>query len=659
MERYELKCGLNALNHLGINLYSNVPAVLSELIANSWDAEACEVHLTVCQDGENTKIIVMDNGCGMDENDLNKKFLTVGYQRRKSQGNDSTPNKNRKVMGRKGIGKLSVFSISEHIEVYTKKNGETIGLELDHERIKHDIENGVPHHPRPIDDVSENYQISSVTGTIIVLSKLKKRVQKSISRNLRKRISRRFNVWSEKFRVYVNGEEVRIIDRDYFGSLEYAAIYGDYERSYFDHLKNKGLLDDREVVIESAHEEQKFVLTGWIGLVKASGLLQEGDDNLNKLSIFTRGKIASEDILETFRLGGLYTKFLIGELEADFLDLTSEEDITTSSRQDFIRDDHRFVALREFVEKELKFIEQRRTMYKSEEGLQKAEQIPEIKQWFQELRGDARKSAKKLFAKINVIVTEEEHRKTMYQYGILAFEHLHHKERLNELDQLDLHHLDTVIRVFSELNDIEASWYYQITQGRLDVIQKLIQHIDDNDVEKIVQQHIYSHLWLLDPSWDMATETPYMERTIKLAFNKLSDKSSKKEKKGRIDLIYKKSSGKHIIIELKRANVKTDTLTLLQQVDKYKIAIINEARKAGDNDMVETICLVGRELTDWADPQSRKQSEDTLQSRNTRVLTYQQLIKDAEISYKNYLEKSKEKGRIRKLLEAIEQQSFQ
>ncbi|MCY4150584.1 MAG: ATP-binding protein [Gammaproteobacteria bacterium] len=111
MPDYELKIDLNALNHLGLNLYSNVPAVLSELIANAWDADADNVHLDIINGDTDTQIIVKDDGCGMDETDINNKFLTVGYQRRKTSNDDATPKKNRKVMGRKGIGKLSVFSI--------------------------------------------------------------------------------------------------------------------------------------------------------------------------------------------------------------------------------------------------------------------------------------------------------------------------------------------------------------------------------------------------------------------------------------------------------------------------------------------------------------------------------------------------------------------
>lgn len=652
MPKYELKIDLNALNHLGLNLYSNVPAVLSELIANAWDADAGEVRLNIHRNGDGTNIVVKDNGCGMDTEDLNDKFLTVGYQRRKSIKGDLTP-KQRKVMGRKGIGKLSVFSIADYIQVYTRKNGTTIGLELDVGLIRQDIENDKPHHPKPITNISPDYEITSEAGTTIVLSKLKKRILSSIDRNLRKRIARRFSVWSEDFRVLVDDQPVSISDRDYFGKLEYALVYGGFENPHFTDLSEKEQLDDGRdhYVIK----DENYQVKGWIGLVKESGSLQEGDENLNKLAILVRGKIASEDILETFREGGLYTKYLIGELEADFLDLSDKDDIATSSRQDFLRDDDRFEALREFIGKELKFLEQVRAEYKKKEGVKRAKEIPEIKEWLRELGGDARKAAEKLFARINTIVTDDKHRGTLYKHGVLAFEHLHHKEKLSELHDLSIRNLEVAVRLFSELDDIEASWYYQITQGRLDVVRKLTEHVDDNALEKVIQRHIYSHLWLLDPSWDRATETPSMEKNIGNAFSKLSTNTSEEERRGRIDIKYKKSSGKHLIIELKRANVKTDTIKLLGQVEKYRQAVGEEAREAGDNGAIETVCLVGRELRDWDTSKRKEESEKMLQAKNVRVVTYQQLIRDAEISYSNYLEKSKEKGRINSLLEAIDQ----
>ena len=500
-------------------------------------------------------------------------------------------------------------------------------------------------------DIPPEYKITSETGTIIVLSKLKKRIQSSIDSNLRKRVARRFSVWSKDFCVSVDGKEVNVTDRNYFHKLEYALTYGDYGQSYLRHLSEKNQITERN---HNVNGGGNYYVRGWIGLVKESGSLQEGDDNLNKLAILARGKIASEDILETFREGGLYTKYLIGELEADFLDLTDRDDIATSSRQDFLRDDERFTTLRGFIEKELKFLERRRSEYKEKEGVKRAEEIPEIKEWFRELQGDARKAAKKLFSRINTIVIDDQHRKTLYKHGVLAFEHLHHKQKLNELDRLDIHNFEVAVQLFSDLDDIEASWYYQITQGRLDVVRKLKEHIDDDALEKVIQEHIYSHLWLLDPSWDRATETPSMEKNIRAAFDKISEKSPEEEKRGRIDIRYKKSSGRHIIIELKRASVKTTTSALLNQVDKYREAVKKEIMRAGANNSIETICLVGTELRDWSTSELRDESEKTLQPKNIRVVTYQQLIHDAEISYDNYLKKSKDRGRINKLLEAIQ-----
>ena len=36
---YEMTVDLNVLKHLGINLYSNIAAVLTEVVANAWDAD--------------------------------------------------------------------------------------------------------------------------------------------------------------------------------------------------------------------------------------------------------------------------------------------------------------------------------------------------------------------------------------------------------------------------------------------------------------------------------------------------------------------------------------------------------------------------------------------------------------------------------------------
>ena len=648
-EQYDLDIDLNVLNHLGLNLYSNVPAVLAELIANAWDADATRVNVLVRGENRGKKIVIQDDGCGMDDTDLRKKFLTVGYQRRGGENGDLTEGRKRKVMGRKGIGKLSAFSVAGKIQVITKKKQvNPIAIELDVGKIQEAIKEKEKYHP-PVIKVPRTIDLGN-SGTTLILSALKKRVNSSLDKYLRQRVARRFSVISEEFRVFIGDKEVALSDRNYFEKLEYALVYGDFDQSRFKHDAKYTVSREKNTV----DEQKTHSVRGWLGLVKESGSLQDGADNLNKISILSRGKVALEDILDSFREGGLYTKYVIGELEAGFLDSTEGEDIATSSRQDFIQSDERFVNLRNFVEQELRYLQRERAKLKDEEGEKKALEIPAIKEWYEGMKGDTKTAAKKLFGRINQIAIDSAYRKTLYKHGVLAFEHLHHKEKLNQLERLDIKNLEAAVKLFSELDDIEASWYYQITKGRLDIITKLSQNITEDALEKIIQEHVYTHLWLLDPSWDRATETPTLEQSVHTAFDNVSAKLTGEEKRGRLDIQYKKTSGKHVIIELKRGSVRIRSFDIMAQVDKYIRALEKVLKESNESASIETICLVGKELIDWENPERRRESERSMEARNIRVITYQQLIKDAEASYRDYLEKREERGRIKKLLDEIE-----
>ena len=642
---YELNIDLNVLNHLGLNLYSNVPAVLAELIANAWDADATRVEVTVDRnsiDGQGPTLVIADNGCGMDERDLRGKYLNVGYERRRGQAGDRTPS-GRLVMGRKGIGKLSIFSIAEHACVFTRnEGGEPLAIELDVKLIHRAIRAGGKYHPARLDASSDQV---GTHGTTIELRRLKKRVNASLDKFLRQRVARRFSITSDEFEVVVDGTPVTIKDRNYFSKLENAYVYGDYPKTTFKH--DPRYISDRPSTVG---EGGAYDVRGWIGLVPESGQLQHGSGNLNKIAILARGKVALEDILESLRIRSLHAKYVIGEIEADFLDLTSMDDIATSSRQDFIQDDERFAALRDFLHKELAALRESRDKMKTEEGSRRAVEIPAIKEWYGSLKGDTKTEARKLFGKINQIATDEAHRKTLYRHGVLAFEHLHHKEKLAQLGTLDVDNLEATVRLFSELDDIEASWYYEITKGRLDMIRRLKDLTDENALEKVIQEHIYTHLWLLDPSWDRATETPSMERTVRAEFARLSSRLSDEERNGRIDIRYKKASGKHVIIELKRASVRSTSFALGDQVRKYIRALSKQLREHKEEGPIEAVCLLGHLPTDW-----EAQQERALDEAGIRLMTYQQLIKDAEASYDEYLRKDTDRGRIKTLLAAIEE----
>lgn len=137
---------LNALEHLGINLYSNIPAVLSEIVANAWDADAQNVTVTV--DKAKETITIEDGGTGMDRNGVIDRFLRVGFKRREALGED-TPG-GRKPMGRKGIGKLSIFSIAQIAEVYTIQGRERTAFKMDRDVIRKAISGNTDYPIRPI-----------------------------------------------------------------------------------------------------------------------------------------------------------------------------------------------------------------------------------------------------------------------------------------------------------------------------------------------------------------------------------------------------------------------------------------------------------------------------------------------------------------------------
>lgn len=110
------------IEHLGVRMYSTLPPVMAELIANSADADASHVTIRLDDAKAEKEIIVKDDGEGMSFAELNEKFLRIGRNRREDEKKDVTT-KGRKVIGKKGLGKLSFFGIAREIEVATRKGG--------------------------------------------------------------------------------------------------------------------------------------------------------------------------------------------------------------------------------------------------------------------------------------------------------------------------------------------------------------------------------------------------------------------------------------------------------------------------------------------------------------------------------------------------------
>ena len=123
------------------------------------------------------------------------------------------------------------------------------------------------------------------------------------------------------------------------------------------------------------------------------------------------------------------------------------------------------------------------------------------------------------------------------------------------------------------IDEIEAAQYGEIARGRIRVIESFKNLVDEDAREKVVQNHLFDHLWLLDTSWERAATNKHVEERVTTEFDKITASLTDEEKAGRVDIRYRTAAGKHIIIELKRYGVKVTVGDLLDQLGKYHTAL--------------------------------------------------------------------------------------
>lgn len=651
--KFQMSINLQVLNHLGLNLYSNTSAVLSEVVANAWDADATEVNIQI--DGDT--ISITDNGIGMNLADINNKYLTVGYQKRSESGESLIFH--RPVMGRKGIGKLSMFSIANTVEVYSKKDAEVNGFKIDTNSLREAIKTNDIYYP--VELPTDNLLFTN-NGTKIILSDLKKKRTAALASHLRQRLARRFAIIGAKnnFNVSINNENIVVSDRNYLSKAQCVWMFLPKEGSdeFKEDLKSQTKTEKIKLIKELPSAitigEVPYHITGWISTCSEPKELDD-DENLNRIVIMVRGKMAKEDIFSEIGTTALYSKYVYGELSADFLDLDNEADITTSSRQDFFEDDERYIALKEFIKKALTSVRNDWEETRSTSGVDEACKYVVVSDWYNELKGDDKKSAKKLFGKINQLTVEKDEKKELFKHGVLAFESFKLKNELSQLEKISSENIAAFIEVAGRLDNIEATMYYQIVQERLAVIKKMQDVVSDGSLEKVIQDHLSKNLWLLDPSWDRSTELPVVEQAFKTQFKTINAGLSKEELDARLDIRYKKASNKHLIIELKKGDRTVKSQEITAQVYKYFSATKKIMATLDQPEPFEIIVLLGRHLDgENYDEDVYQATKNALKAYHCRIMYYDELLKNAQNLYSDFLEQNKNLSTLSNIINELE-----
>ena len=649
-EKYRMTVDLNVLEHLGINLYSNIAAVLTEAVANAWDADAENVEIKIDQNDKSIEI--KDDGVGMTVDDMNEKYLRVGYRRREEdKEHGKLTAKGRKIMGRKGLGKLSLFSIAQCIDVQSTKGEQAHGLRMSIDGIHESVEKKqLFYQPDPLPDD----QITVTEGTKIVLHEIKRQSLERGVVALRKRLARRFSVIGERygFKIAINGEPITAQDRGDLPAAQFLWSFGDFKP------------DPCSIPNVEAQEKlpnrlddwcQGWSVKGWIGTAGQPKDLDNKDTgNLNSVVVFARGRLFHENILDKVNDGRLYTKYLTGQIEVDFLDEDDEPDIATSDRQRIQEDDPRYEHLLSFLKSSLTKVERRWTELRRKYEVKKVEKSsPALTKWFDMLPSGSRQNAEMLIAKLSALpIDDEVNRKLVYSHGILAFERMRIRESTGDLIT-NLYDVDKLLSVLADRDALEASLYRDIVKSRLNVIKDFQKIIDENAKEKVLQRHLFHHLWLLDPTWERVNGSEVMESRLINAGVIVQD-LSEKEKLGRVDIAYLTNTGKHILIELKKVNRQMALIELVQQgqtyVDKLKKIL---AAKNENYPNIEVVFVLGKPVNEEKDNPDRLKSFMAGISPGSRIVHYDTLITGACNAYSEYLTKSKEFEQLEQIVDQI------
>ncbi len=649
-EQYKMTVDLNVLDHLGINLYSNIAAVLTEAVANAWDADAENVDIVI--DPEEKLIEIKDDGIGMSIEDMNTKYLRVGYRRRdEDKQTGRTTAKGRPVMGRKGLGKLSLFSIANTIEVYSAKDGESHGLRMTIEGIKKSVQQKEPYYS-PVSLSNEEVKVTH--GTMILLKDIKRlRLGRGVNA-LRKRLARRFSVIGEAhgFKIFIDGQPLSSADRGDLPVVQFLWSFGTEEPD----LSSASQLLEHEALSNRLDTwEVERTVKGWIGTARFPKQLDSDDaGNLNSIVVFARGRLFHENILDKLNDGRLYTKYLTGQIEADFLDTDDDPDIATSDRQRVQEDDPRYNQLIVFLKNQLTQVEKRWNEWRRLHEVEKAKETsPALAEWLDNLPQGFRKSAETLISKLSALpIDQEDDRKLLYKHGILAFERMKLRGSAEELAS-HVHNIDKLLAILADRDSLEASLYRDIVKSRLDAIKDFQGVADDNARESVLQKYLFDHLWLLDPAWERATSSAVMETRL-TTDGVLTQDMTEKEKLGRVDIAYRTMAGKHIIVELKRVNRKMKLLELPEQgqtyVDKLKKILLAQGDPTPN---IEVVFVLGVPIDEEGNNPERLKSSMAAISAGSRVVHYDSLIQGAQMAYSEYLNKSKQLDKLERIVDRI------
>lgn len=352
---YRLIVDPRILKILSENLYTNLYYVISELIANAYDADAHNVYVKITDNS----LVVEDDGLGMNDDSI-QNYLKVGYESRTDETNSITE-LGRKKMGRKGVGKLAALSVSKEYRLMTKQKGVYNGF-----IVKKDIDELGSLEALQVDDLSFEFIQKKQSGTRVEINDCEINIHKDID-VVAKNLLKMFPIVSSDFKIniFYNGKNKILddYDKEVIKQLATLTTFGNEFENLKEHfvtsensdmyIQKSELVSDKIIVRTKNNEDKELnvVIKGWIGTYKTTKgrtkLISDFPDN--HISIFANGKLGEFNILPNITTTRMTEQYIIGNLYIDCFEDSTLPDMSLSNRQGYNSNDKRYVVAMEMI----------------------------------------------------------------------------------------------------------------------------------------------------------------------------------------------------------------------------------------------------------------------------------------------------------------------
>lgn len=606
-----LKFDPNTIEHLGVSLYSKLPSVLSELLSNSWDADADTVAIDFIENGDDKEIIYVDDGEGMTFDELNNKYLVIGRNRRRDTKRQ-TSTKGRSVIGKKGLGKLSVFGICDEIEVISIKEGKKNHFVMNLQEIKESRGNEYS----PI-LIAHDESTSMPSGTKIKLKQIRRKSGFNLD-DIALSLSKKFIIFSEMdTRITKNGAEDSVVYVT--NDLKYQTLNTEFTWTF----------PEEKYDSEYTHWQQ----------VKGSVITLKTpvkDTEMRGIYLTSRGKIVNVASFYGARDNDQFHNYVTGYLEVDFID-DFDDDVISTDRHSLNWEHEETRDLQDYLQKVIKVIGKEWRQRRAEVKLVAVENEHKVglEQWKKELPTFERELGDKIITPIlensNIDVDESAE---LIGNVMDKFDNQAYKEYASSIADLSdsAEDIPKLLRLMDEWKSIESKQYRDLATSRVEVIKQFENYVNTNTKEvPTLHNFLKKFSWLLDPR--------ILEFRDEVTYSKLLEETypeeELEEQDRRIDFLCSNALGEILyVIEIKRSTYKVDAKALEQA---YDYASFLEERYASETGFSRVVCyVVGGSKSE--DRRFRSKEKTYAETGEVFVKTYRELLEQSKEYHKEFIE---------------------